>query len=234
MSTNYFDLVRRHQELVSYWRLNESGTAGQVIDYSAHNSLIGAYSGNPPVGPSLIKENDSSASSHQLGSGSVSVPDIAQLRMTSALSLEAWITPFANPNGLVVGKLKSSVAAPYSLSIVNGVLQMSVGNGTTQVSLLGPTVPTNIPSRVSGSLFRGNLYLCLNGTMWPTNQPVGSQVVLDGSQPLAIGGLSGYMAEVAVYNGALSALNHARHFAIGRQLLRDPAHFLSVDPPVYN
>jgi hypothetical protein len=39
------------------------------------------------------------------------------------------------------------------------------------------------------------------------------------------------MSEVAVYNGALSAVRVARHFSVGQQVYPDAAHYLGVDPP---
>lgn len=234
VSEIYYELVRRDPLLVSYWRLNDPAGATVAVDWSSHNSLPGSYVGTPGYGgPPLIQADKSAESLVCSGDDSVSVPDIAQLRVIGNVSIEAWVVPYAGAqSATIVSKTIGGIASPYSLALVNGVLVFSVGNGSTAASCSGPSVPVGIPSMVMGTLFRGTLSTYLNGRLQITSG-IGLQTQADGAQPLVIGSsFNGLIAEVALYNGALSALHCARHFAVGQQVFSDPSHFVSVDPPV--
>jgi hypothetical protein len=231
----YFNMVRRYPGLVSYWRLDESSPATTAVDSSAHNEFNGIYQGfaASPHG-ALIEEYDTQAASQLFTPSSyIFVANAPQLELNVSFSLEAWIATSYNQSAIILGKLSNGIAAPYALGLNNGVLQLSVGNGTTQTTLSGPQVPPGLPSRVSASLFRNTLYVCLNGTVWPVTLSAGTQPIADRAQPVTFGNFAGLMAEVAIYNMALSALQHARNFAVGRQIISDPSHFITVDPPVY-
>lgn len=234
MATDYFDLIRREPKLVSYWRLNDPVGSTIAIDYSAHNSLDGSYSGNSSVTPALIQADPVAASRLMVPSSGLSIPDITQLRLTQELSIEAWVAPTGpNQSGTIFSKLDSTgqIAAPYSLALNNGAITISVGNGSSQTVFEGPLLPVGIPSRVCGTLFRGTLFLAVNGSPYTTLRFTGGQAVADAGQPVSVGCSSCLVGEVALYSGALSVLKHARHFAVGQQLLSDPAHFITVDPP---
>lgn len=240
MSTLYFEAVRREHYIVSYWRQNDVSGSTQAIDYSSHNSLVGAYDGSPAMGPALI-QGDSSSASRVFGTGKdMQVEDIAQLRLTTAFSLEAWVAPAtASMSANLLSKLNSggTQPGPYALSLASGTPRLAVGNGTTSTGVSGTSaLPVGIPSHVIGTLFRGTLSIFVNGAL-SASAPIGAQVVADSAQPFFVAGgaspFSGVIAEVAVYNGALSSLRAMRHFALGQQIITDPAHFISVDPPVY-
>lgn len=191
MSTVYFELIRREPYIVSYWRLNDPVGSSQAIDYSSHNSLIGAYDGTPTLGPTLIQGDSSSGSRLFTSAKDMQVEDIAQLRLTSTFSLEAWVVPaVASQSANLISKLNAvgSVPGPYSLSLASGYPRISVGNGVTSVGVSAPSaLPVGIPSHIVGTLFRGTLSLYVNGVRVAT-APITPQVVADSGQPLFIAG----------------------------------------------
>lgn len=240
----YYPEVRREAALVSYWRLNDPSGNTQAIDYGARYGLNGIYNGSPARGPSLIQV-DLSAASYQFGTGkSVSIGDGAPLRLTGDLSIEAWVAPYAaSQTAVIAAKMNSgaSVAQPWYLGLLSGDVQFALGNGTTQVSVASSSqLPVSIPSHVVATSFRGVMTIYVNGASVATGT-LGAQAVTDSRQAVYVGALStgsgtlnGLIAEVAVYSGALSARRVARHFTIGQQVLSDPAHYTTIDPPSYN
>lgn len=234
MTDAYLDLVRREPYIVTFLRLNEAAASTIAYDYGARNTLNGAYTNPSIAGPALIEDDDLAGSS-TMGSGQlVSIPNTAVLQLTAALSLEAWIAPYSIQTAILVGKMNSAgtIAGPYALTLNGGRLQISVGNGTTAATFLGPSLPVGSSSHVVATLFRGNIALYVDGQR-VAYTTIASQTVTDQGQALLVGsGMTGLIGEIAVYSGALSALRVARHFAVGRQLIPDAAHFLGVDPPV--
>lgn len=230
----YYPIVRRDPLLVSYWRLNDPASATEAIDWSSHNSLPGFITGAVP-GPAIIKGDSTSASLSFDGTDNISIPDIAQLRVIGNVSLEAWIVPYVPTQSTqIIAKTNvSGIASPYSLALVSGVITFTVGNGSAVATCSGQSVPVGIPSHVVATLFRGALSVYLNGQICNTTG-IGVNTQSDNGQSLFIGkSFNGLLSEVALYNGALSALKVARHYAVGQQLLSDAAHFVTVDPPAY-
>lgn len=243
LGETYFATVRREPTVVSYWRLDDSAGSSQAQDWGAHYNLFGAYNGSPTLGPPLI-QSDLSAASYKFGGAgqNVSVGDAVPLRVTGDLSIEAWIVPYAQTQTTVlVGKMSAggTVAAPYFLGLTSGVLTLSVGNGTTSTTITGGTPRVSIPSHVVATSFRGTTMIYLNGSVVASGS-LGGQSVADGGQSLYVGsigaaaGFNGLISEVALYSGALSARRVARHFTLGQQVVSDPAHVSTVDPPVYS
>lgn len=237
MAPSYFTEVRRHPSLISYWRHNDAVSSRVLIDYASRFNLTGIYSSRS-VGPALIL-NDQMASSSKLGaSGTASVPDASELEIVGPLSIEAWIVPFVGSETVnIIGKLDNtaSFAGPYSLRLVAGVLNFSIGNGSSQVSLTAGVPSVSSPSHVVVTSFRGVMTTFLNGNQIGM-RTVGSQTIADVAQPVTIGATSAHagidlVSEVAIYNDALSALQVARHYALGQQTLPDPAHYALVDSP---
>lgn len=234
----YFSLVRREPFIVAYWRLNDPAGSTEAVDYGARYDLIGVYSSVNVAGPPLIQVDTGSASS-VLKTAKMSVADISQLRLTGDMSIEAWVAPYTSAESVnIASKLNSgaSVAGPFALQLASGAPVFSRGNGTTSVSVTASTaIPVSIPSHIVATSFRGMLSLYVDGALVNTAL-LGALTVSDQGQPLIIGQTStqngvDLISEVAVYSGALSARRIARHFAVGQQILSDPAHYKTVDPP---
>lgn len=238
MPDNYFSLVRREPFLIGYWRQNDLEGFTDAVDYASRFGLTGVYANRTP-GPTLIRDDDSSMSSAFTASGLMSVSDVDPLEIVGDLSLEAWVSVYTSSASINVMSKQNSgatTAGPYALKIVNGSLSFSLGNGTTQVTVAGGIIPASLPTYVCATSFRGSMIVYINGV--PVNSgSVGTQTVVDEGQSLIVGKTStergpDLISEVAIYNGALSARRIARHFAIGSQILSNPSHYLSVDPPV--
>jgi hypothetical protein len=76
---------------VAYWRLGETtGTAAADV----MNNATGEYGGFYTLGATGSLANDSDTAFDTFGAG-VLVPDVAALRITGALTVEAWIRPDA-------------------------------------------------------------------------------------------------------------------------------------------
>lgn len=244
LGAGYLPQIRREPVLTAFWRLNDPSGSTLADDYSARFNINGFYNGSPALGPALI-QSDLSAASYLFGTGkSVSVGDNAALHILGDISLEAWIVPYAGSlTAQIIGKMNSGAtfANPYSLSLTAGQVKFSQGNGTTQTSVTGTTAPpVSVPSHVVATSFRGAMTVYLNGAVVGTGT-LGAQAVTDGGQTLYVGALStgsstfnGLLGEVALYSGALSARRVARHFTIGQQVLSDPGHYSTIDPPTFN
>lgn len=240
MSENYFALVRREPMIVGFWRQNDPSGNNDAIDYASRYGLTGVYT-NRTLGPALT-QNDLSAASSVLSSGSMVVGDIAPLRITGDMSIECWIVPYAaSQTCALVSKYDAGDTHPnpYFLGLSSGQVSYTLGNGTTAVGVSGiPLPPVSVPSHIVATSFRGVMTVYINGVIGGT-ATLGSQAVTDGGQPMYVGELrtgvynfNGLISEVAIYNGALSARRVTRHFTIGQQVLSDPAHYWTVDPPV--
>lgn len=236
MPETYFALVRREPKLVAFWRQNDQGSSSDMADYASRYDLFGLYTGRN-LGPALI-QSDSGAASSSLASGYGQVGDAAPLHITGDISIEAWVFAPTSATGSIIAKQNSGAtfAAPYSLQVSSGTFKFSLGDGTSQTSLQGGSLAAGVPTHVVATSFRGELALYIDGAPVGSGS-LGAQSVSDGGEPLRIGSTSALAgvplaAEVALYNGALSARRIARHFTIGQQVLADPAHRWLVDPPV--
>lgn len=242
MSESYYPLVRREPYLIGFWRLADASGSNDAADWGNHYDLTGVFEGSPARGPALIQA-DSTAASYVFGNvgKSVLVPDTSVLRMTGDLSIEAWVSPYSSQTAAIAGKTNAAgtVAAPYYLGVSSGKLTLSLGNGTTQATLTTPNALPLAPTHVAATSFRGALALYVNGALVQSGS-LGAQAVADGGEGVYFGAVTssgespfnGLIAEVALYSGALSARRVKRHFIIGQQVLSDPAHYVTVDPPV--
>lgn len=238
MPESYFFLVRREPLLTAYWRQNDPSGNLDMIDYGSHFSLTGVYSSRSR-GPSLIQGDSGSTSSGLGAAGSASVANASPLHIIGDISIEAWIVPYTSALTCnIVSKQDSGAAhgGPFAMKLVGGQISFGLGNGTGDHTVVGGTPATSLPSHIVATCFRGAMTVYLNGVAVATGT-LGAQVVADSGQPMVIGKTSteagiSLVSEVALYSGALSARRVARHFAVGQQILSDPAHFSLVDPPV--
>lgn len=245
LGAQLFPQIRREPTLVSYWRLNDPSGSSQATDYGARFGLNGFYNGSPALGPALI-QSDLSAASYLFGTGkSVSVGDAAPLRVTGDISIEAWVVPYSgSQTSALVSKLNTTIpvtANPYFFGTNSGKLTFGLGNGVTMVSVTAPSVlSVSIPSHVVATSFRGVMTIYVNGVSVAI-ATLDSQSVTDDGQPMFIGEIysgsspfNGLIGEVSLYSGALSARRISRHFTIGQQVLSDPSHYSTIDPPSFN
>ena len=223
--------------------MNDGSGAVQAADFAAKYSLNGFYYGTPLLGPALIQGDLSAGSFVFDGSGeSMQVPDIAQLRLTGDLTIEAWVVPLSSGlTGAIASKGNTTTAAPYYLGLATGIPTLILGNGTTAATLTASTtLPVGTPSHVVARSFRGATAIFIDGISVATGS-LGAQAVTDAGNPLYVGNsqiasrhLDAAIGEAALYSGALSSMAIARHFALGQQVISDPAHYQSVDLPVFS
>jgi hypothetical protein len=242
---------------IAYDTANQVGagvsTARAVTDANGHQMYLytvaiqpacllgqpGAPIGVPNrlLGPALI-QGDPAAASSVLSGANMAISDTAPLRIVGDISIEAWLMPYsASETAGILGKRNpaNTFAAPYAFTLRNGQLSFELGNGSSSVILTGGTVPL-VPLHAVATCFRGTMRLYLNGVQIAQGA-LGAQAVADAGQSLyagAFGSVSGVdlLSEVVLYNGALSARRVARHFAVGQRVISDPAHYLTIDPPV--
>jgi hypothetical protein len=135
----------------------------------------------------------------------VEVPDAAPLRVTSALTIDAWINPTAT-GGRVVDKITAGGGDGYLLDTWGGVIRFLFDGQT----LSGATpIPTGVWSHVAGVYDGAEMRVYLNGTLDGTRAT--SAAIPTNALPLRIGAasnggslFSGLIDEVEVFDRGLS------------------------------
>lgn len=118
--------------------------------------------------------------------------DAPSLRLTSAMTLEAWVNPLAGGNSnVIVGK-----GTPYNLAASRGAVQTTA---TTQVS--GPALPPYTWSHLATTYDGQTLRLYVNGAM-VASRPVQGAITVTAS-PFVVSQWGGLVDEVRVYDTAL-------------------------------
>jgi len=241
---------------VGYWRLGQTGgvTATEETGKSAlRGTYVGLGNGSGPgnlaqssLRPSVGYEGlavDNRAA-HLNGSNSyVTVPDSAELDLTGAMTMEAWIKLDALPtgNGGIVGKYigagdqRSFLLYVNAQGSANGGLAMVVSPDGAFANSAGVADPTPLPLNqwlhVAGTFQPGvAMKLYLNGvllqqlTSGVPNQIFSSTADLwmglqyDSSAANHLGGL---IDEVALYNRVLSASEIREHYLAASLLAGD-------------
>ena len=243
LGSTYFYTVRRDPGIVCYWRLNDAVGSSTAIDYAAVNNLNGFYNGPPTLGQGPLIQGDLSSASVQIATGqSVTVGDIAALRLVGDISIEMWVVPLAaSQNAALMSKGTVSVAAkPYSLTLVAGVPVFTFGNGTTTVTATSSSaLAVSVPSHVVARSFRGAMAIFINGVQTGTAS-LGALTPLDGADSLYIGNshatapFNGLIGEVSLYSQALSTTKIVRRFVLAQTILADQPHYTTIDPPSYS
>lgn len=250
--TEYYRTIRRNPSLVCYWRLRD--TSGILAGDSSGRYLInGIYDGSPVSGPPLIYPAEGeighfSPASRIFGlSGqNVEIPNAAPLEIVSDITIEMWLIPRSLKVTCSVFNKMNSVSAPthcapYSFGLLAGAPSFSLGNGTTQVTLSSTTVlPVGPPVHVVSTCFKKTMKIIVNGTQVATTT-LGSQEVKDLGKPVFLAAypnnterFNGLLAEVALYNGAMSVYTAKEHFSIGRQIISKQPYYTNYDPPSYS
>lgn len=152
----------------------------------------------------------------------VNVADAASLRLTSAMTLEAWVKPTAAGGvwrTVVMKEITGELAyALYSNEDVDvPAAYVRVGSTSRRVGGSG-IVPLNSWTHLAATYTSGALRLYVNGTLVSTTTGTGS--IASATRPLRIGGntiwgeyFAGLIDEVKVYNRALSAAEIAADMA---------------------
>jgi hypothetical protein len=147
----------------------------------------------------------------------VNVPDSASLRVTTGLTIEAWINPNApgvadNPI-LVKGNLSSANSQPYSILFVNAAVGdnriiFRVGNTSTFDSLVSNSnIPLNAYTHIACTYDGTTMALYVNGVS-DASKTTTIGTLNQNNLPLTIGGgtadFAGAVDELGIYNVALS------------------------------
>ena len=188
-------------DIAGWWPFNE-GTGCQTLSVVGTN-LTGCLIGDPlPVWTSGIFFNAIKFDGVQ---NEVVVADDPQLSPTTALSISAWVKTEFNTTREVVAKWSTNaMAGSYLLSLTNGQVMLELmlsGRYTAivgQVASLSDTNWHHIAGSYDGSMMR----VFLDGVDIGSQAASGTVDVVDA--PLRLGLLSGQLADIRLYNLALS------------------------------
>jgi RHS repeat-associated protein len=208
---------------VSHWRLGETSGTTAADENGTNSANPGTYQNNPTLGAAslLATETTNKAVSFDGTNDSVKVPDSASLRLTSSLSLEAWIKPTSLP---ATGQFASILTKgeSYSLQFNGPKLEFTIIQSGVRKRLQAP----------SGAIVAGQTYHVV-GTYDGTTQRLyvnGSLVAgaaLSGAASTSSEGLyvgswdgteeffKGTIDDPAVYNTALNGTRVAVHYEAG-------------------
>jgi hypothetical protein len=216
----YSSIILGESSLVSYWKLDElSGTSAA----DSKGSNTGTYSGSYTQGATGIVGDGGHAVQFGGGIGSVSVPDVANLRFTSSgFSLEGWIKQTGKGGvtggGFILAKYNSGGGFPgYAVKTVGtgGPVNFYIGSWVTgSTNLASVTNWYHVVCTYSGTSWK----IYLNGALDNSGTAASN---LASTVALTIGldslnnGCNGTLDEVAVYNAALSAGQVLTHYQAG-------------------
>lgn len=154
----------------------------------------------------------------------VSVATHAGIQITGDMTIEAWINPtsFAAARG-IAGKTLVAIAAPYDfyLPITTGLPTLARGNGTLSATIAGTAAPVvGTWSHVVATMAGTTATHYLNGQ--PNGSGTLSTTIADGGGTLRIGSRAdngtlwlGGIAQISIYNTALTASRIALHYSAG-------------------
>lgn len=214
-------------EPVWYGRLDEA--SGTVCRDSSGNGLNGTYGSAIALGQAgaLSGDSDTAADFPADGTnGKISVADVAALRITDNLTIEAWVyidSLAANRTVAFKGN-GTNLAGPYRVFIgIAGGIVLQRGDGATIETLSGTfgVITTggwhHIAVTVLGTAvaFYANAVAAGTATSTVTIADAGNSLYIGGNANTAAP-MDGRMDEVAVYNKALSADRILAHYEAGR------------------
>ena len=195
----------------------EEGTGTTVNDASGNNNkgtLSNAtWAASGKYGKALSFNGTSSI---------VNIPDAASLRLTTAMTLEAWVNPTAAGSvwrTVVMKEISGDLA--YSLYANEDVnvpaAYVRIGTASRRVGGTGQ-LPLNTWTHLAATYTSGSLRIYVNGSLVSTTTGTGS--ITSSTLPMRIGGntiwgeyFAGLIDEVKVYNRALSATEIAADMA---------------------
>jgi len=225
-AASYHDTVVAEPSLVAYWPLNE--LSGDALDLSGHNHPLPAANFVPPVtqGSAGPFPDDPAQTAYTFGGGYLTRND-SGLDATggTGVSFECWLYPTAAP------ALTAFVAQDSSgdRSVVSYQLQFRSGRNvfwavatTHQIDSV-VTIPLNAWTHIVGTGDAADtLRLYFNGAQVASGSPAdpvaaGGVFLLGSAQnvPGTFFPFTGRIAQVALYNAALSAATIAGHYNTG-------------------
>jgi uncharacterized repeat protein (TIGR01451 family) len=145
------------------------------------------------------------------GSSRVTVPDAASLRLTGAMTLEAWVKPTSSPNSWVDVVYKGNDNYYLMASSTNASRPVAGGivNGTHSEAVGTSSLPANTWTHLAATFDGTTMRLFVNGVQASTAARTGT--LATSANPLEIGGdgifgqyFIGDIDEVRVYNVALT------------------------------
>ena len=220
-STHYVDLVRKTSGLIGYWRLGESG--GTVAADTSGKGITGTYTGGVTIAQPGALSDGTYAAKFDGIDDYVDVTN-ASLRLTGAISAEAWVKPvtIAGTDRTII-RCGTAADMMWWLALdTNGKLQAGHHNGTTyELPTTASPVATAGGDWVHVVMTRaadGKTYkLYANGALLLSTATTGTPVAA-ATQAVRIGmsatqQFNGSIDEVAVYNVELSLATIQAHYA---------------------
>jgi Concanavalin A-like lectin/glucanases superfamily/Abnormal spindle-like microcephaly-assoc'd, ASPM-SPD-2-Hydin/Fibronectin type III domain len=167
----------------------------------------------------------------------VTIPDAASLRLTTGMTLEAWVNPAAVNAGWKDIIYKGNDNYYLEASSTNGLPVIGITVGSTATETYGAGVlPANTWTFMAATYDGVNLKLFIDGTQVASLPRAGS--IITSANPLQIGGdsiwgqvFNGTIDEVRVYNIALSP---AQIQADMMTAVNSSSPFLSLSPASLN
>jgi len=152
----------------------------------------------------------------------VTVPDTPALRLTTGMTVDAWIRPTAASTWATVALKEHPSGFAYALygADAQGRAAGYINNGADRVAAATSATPTNAWSHVAVTHDGANLRFYVNGTLVRTTAVTGA--IASSTAPLRIGGntvwgewFAGTIDELNIYNRALSATEITQDMAGG-------------------
>jgi len=206
---------------VSHWRLGE---ASGTVAADAMGANPGVYTNSPTLGaPSLLGSDTANTATTFDGAVQyVRVPDSASLKLTSPMTLEAWIKPAALP---AAGSFASVVTKDntYSIQFNGPRLEFTVIQSGSRKRLQAPAgaVVAGQTYHVVGTYDGATRRLYLNGVQVVSGALTGAATTT--TNPVLIASwdgrsefLRGTVDEVAVYKTALAPARVTAHYNAGK------------------
>ena len=237
--SNPYDVVVLADSPVSYWPLDDP-TGTTATDLADSNN--GTYTSGFTLGGSGPSGNFGGSTAFNGSTGYVSVTDAANLRITSTLTLEAWVfcTAYSSANfGRIISKLASNfpgyellMASSTSSSPPANTVYFQFGNTGALANVVDTgTLPLNTWIHFVATYNGTTAILYRNGVQVASGS-VGSATIASNTTNLNIGRWpgtpagsfwTGSIAGAAVYNTVLTQSQITRHYqsGIGAKTLLD-------------
>lgn len=226
----YTAVVLADQPL-AYWRLGDT-SALAMTDLSGHGHTGTATTGVTLGSSSLLASSVDSAASFDGTTGYVLVPDHVELRLQSAITMEAWIraTSFDHAAGAPYPRIlhKGSIGntgyalLAHQIGTTNAAnLRVEIeGIGTLGISgttVLQPGVTYHVAATWDGATLAVYVDGVLDASLAASGAiPTTADPIQLGRRPDNTRYWAGVLDEVAIYGRALAASQIAMHAAVGR------------------
>jgi hypothetical protein len=200
---------------IAYWRLGETSGTTAVDEKTTVN---GTYAGGYSLGIAGPLVNDTNKAVDLNGtSGRVDVPDVPALRLSSKVSIEAWV----KPDTLTGSRWIVNRGTLYYLYIDAGSTYFGVrAPGGTYPYAITTTVTAGPWQHLVGTYDGANVILYRNGVNVAQTAAAGTidaaaHALTLGSFSSAANFFDGSIDEVAIYGSALSAAVVLEHYRRG-------------------